>query len=89
MEGSLDKRFCQPLWTIYNKLEVGGKPDSSFVLGLHWTADGIDIFWIDFALPYIMKFVALVSRRIVHTVARISADIYSTVSIYIYELYAL
>jgi hypothetical protein len=44
------------------------------------------MFWIDFALPYIMNFVALVSRRIV--MARISADIYSTVSIYIYELYA-
>jgi hypothetical protein len=70
VEGSLDKgdkcRFCPPQWTLNNKLEVGGEPDSSFVLGLHWTADGTDIFWIDFALPYIMKFVALMSRRVVH-----------------------
>jgi hypothetical protein len=57
MEGSLDEGdkcwFCPPLWTIYNKLEDGGLPDSSFVLGLHSTAGSTDIFWIDFALPYI------------------------------------
>jgi hypothetical protein len=72
-------------YTVYNKLGGWVQPVSSFVLGLYWTADGIDIFCIDFALPYIMKFVALVSREIVY-----GSDIsWYIQSIYIYDLYGL